>query len=659
MDYTSLKLGNLDNNTYINTEKIVEKPWGKEIWLALNDKYCYKRIEIKAGFKTSYQFHNFKLETNYIIKGNAEVWLENDDGVVEKFFMKEGDFFTVTPPKKHRVIAITDVILQEVSTPEVDDVVRINDEFNRTDGKIEEEHSTPVVCIIAAGTGSRLGEISKKCHKTLLPYKEKAILSHIIDKFSLNTEIVIAVGYLKEQIIEYISLVHSDRNIQFVNVDVYEGKGSGPAYSLECCRSFLQKPFYFCVSDFFTEDNLQNELLVTDNWIGVSDTKTPSLYSTVEVNNEKVEKLINKSENGYSNAFTGIFYMYTYSLFWSSFDKYVDENKEVVSIFQDIKTFDFKIKKIYWTDTGTLELYNSFIEKNEALNLYLHNTKQEYKYKKNGIFIKKMESEIKIINIVKRAEYLKDYIPKILNYNKNFLSYEYVKGNTLYDLNSKDKYLEFLKWFENNFCNNKTLTMSDNASIFYKNKTETRLNLLKKLDNFSLIDNITCVNGVSVLPVDSYLNKINWEYLINIIETPLFHGDLQFDNIISMSNGDFKMIDWREDFGGDCINGDLYYDLAKLYGGMEINYSKMKNPKNYHTSIVNNECLITQYTDNVLKDIQQNEFSLFLKNNNFDESKVKLLTAIIFLNMSPLHINNFDIFLFFKSKLLFAEIFMM
>lgn len=657
MSETNFNLGNLNANKYVNTKKVVEKPWGKEIWLELNDKYCYKRIEIKAGFKTSYQFHNFKLETNYIVKGNAEVWLENDNGVVEKFYMKEGDFFTVTPPKKHRVIAITDVILQEVSTPEVDDVVRINDEFNRTDGKIEEEHSIPVVCIIAAGTGSRLGEISKKCHKTLLPYKEKAIISHIIEKFSLNTEIVIAVGYLKEQIIDYIRLFYSDRNINFVDVDVYEGKGSGPAHSLECCRSFLQKPFYFCVSDFFTTDTLQNDLLTTDNWIGTYDTKTPELYSTIKIENEKIEKLINKSENGYSNAFTGIFYMYTYNLFWNSFDKYVDDNKEVVSIFQDIQSFNFKNKQINWNDVGTLELYNNFIEKNEGTNLYLHNKKNEYKYKKNDTFIKKLESEIKIINVVKRAQYLKNYIPSILNYGKYFLSYEYVKGNTLYDLNNKNKYLDFLNWFSANFCNNNKLLKSNYAYEFYKIKTETRLNLLKKRENFLTLDNIKYINGVSVLPIEDYINKINWEELTNIIETSLFHGDLQFDNIISTTNGDFKMIDWREDFGGDCINGDLYYDLAKLYGGMEINYSKMKNSENYNTSILNNECKVTQYTDNILKDIQENEFVLFLKKNNFDENRVRLLTAIIFLNMSPLHINNFDVFLFFKSKLMFAELF--
>ena len=121
--------------------KTVNKPWGREEWLELNDRYCYKRIYINAGTKTSYQYHNEKLETNYIIEGEAEVWLENDSGVVEKTIMKAGDFFNVEPPKKHRVIAITDIILQEVSTPEVDDVIRIEDDTNRGDGRLESEHN--------------------------------------------------------------------------------------------------------------------------------------------------------------------------------------------------------------------------------------------------------------------------------------------------------------------------------------------------------------------------------------------------------------------------------------------------------------------------------------------------------------------------------------
>jgi NDP-sugar pyrophosphorylase family protein/mannose-6-phosphate isomerase-like protein (cupin superfamily) len=651
-----LILGNINKNKYINSKRIVEKPWGREIWLELNDKYCYKRIEIKGGFKTSYQIHNFKLETNYIIKGNAEVWLENDDCVVEKFYMSEGDFFTVLPGRKHRVIAISDIILQEVSTPEVDDVIRINDEFERGNGKIEEEHKTQILCIIAAGTGSRLGNISKKCHKTLLPYKNKAILSHIIEKFKPEIEIIIAVGYLKEQIIEYINFYHSDRNIKFVTVDNYEGVGSGPAYSLECCRNYLNKPFYFCVSDFYTDTFLQNETFRTDNWIGLYNTNTPEMYSTVEIQDGKIKKLINKSANGYENAFTGVFYMYDYELFWKQFDKNVDNRKEIVDVFKDMEVFNFKNKQINWIDVGTSELYHKFIENNEGKDLYLHNTKYEYKYLKNDLFIKMMDSEEKINNIIQRANYLTSYIPTIINNGKYFLAYKYVEGKTLYSFNNKEQYINYLFWFEKNFMTTNVCSYSDNALEFYKNKTYKRLEILKSLKKFEMLDSVNKLNGKSVMPIDYYLNKINWSDLSNIIKTNLFHGDLQFDNIIATENCDFKLIDWREDFGGNTEYGDMYYDLAKLYGGMELNYLKMKNSENYSTEIFDNECIINHFEDCVLKNIQNNEFINLLERNNLDISRVKLLTAIIFLNMSPLHINNFDVFLFFKSKKLLSEL---
>lgn len=122
--------------------KIVTKPWGKEVWLELNDRYCYKRLYINAGHRTSFQYHNHKRETNYIISGTAEIWLENNAGVVEKKIMKTDDFFNVIPPQKHRVIALTDLVLQEVSTPEVDDVIRIEDDAGRPDGRIDAEHQS-------------------------------------------------------------------------------------------------------------------------------------------------------------------------------------------------------------------------------------------------------------------------------------------------------------------------------------------------------------------------------------------------------------------------------------------------------------------------------------------------------------------------------------
>mgnify|MGYP001591582988 CR=1 FL=1 len=126
---------------YNASPKVVTKPWGKELWLELNDRYCYKRIYLKAGTRTSFQYHENKVETNYIIEGEAEVWLENENGGIEKIMMKANDIFNVRPPQKHRVIAKTDLILQEVSTPEVDDVIRIEDDTSRASGKIESEHN--------------------------------------------------------------------------------------------------------------------------------------------------------------------------------------------------------------------------------------------------------------------------------------------------------------------------------------------------------------------------------------------------------------------------------------------------------------------------------------------------------------------------------------
>lgn len=125
-----------------NLLKEVIKPWGKEIWYELNEKYCYKRLLINKGHRTSYQYHVEKLETNYVIEGEATVWLENAAGVVEKLQLKKDDFFTVLPGRKHRIIAKTDLILQEVSTPEVDDVVRLEDDSDRPSGRIESEHKS-------------------------------------------------------------------------------------------------------------------------------------------------------------------------------------------------------------------------------------------------------------------------------------------------------------------------------------------------------------------------------------------------------------------------------------------------------------------------------------------------------------------------------------
>ena len=91
------------------------------------------------------------------------------------------------------------------------------------------------------------------------------------------------------------------------------------------------------------------------------------------------------------------------------------------------------------------------------------------------------------------------------------------------------------------------------------------------------------VNGKECVSIKKILRKINWDEFYDCIPTKIFHGDLQFDNIIK-TDSDFKLIDWRSDFGGNTTYGDVYYDLAKLYGGVLISYKNMKDDSNieYH-----------------------------------------------------------------------------
>lgn len=120
--------------------KTINKPWGKEVWIELNDKYCFKEIHLKKDKRTSFQYHEKKLETSYVLSGKIEVLLENDSGEIQTYTFLSGDSFTIRPPRKHRVTALEDSVYLEASTPEVDDVVRIQDDYLRKDGRIDSEH---------------------------------------------------------------------------------------------------------------------------------------------------------------------------------------------------------------------------------------------------------------------------------------------------------------------------------------------------------------------------------------------------------------------------------------------------------------------------------------------------------------------------------------
>ena len=113
-----------------NKTKKIEKPWGYELLYALTNKYAGKILFVKKGKRLSYQYHEKKDETMYLFKGRVEMTLEKE-GNKEKVVFEEGDAIHFPPLTKHRVEALEDSFILEVSTPELDDVVRIEDDFGR------------------------------------------------------------------------------------------------------------------------------------------------------------------------------------------------------------------------------------------------------------------------------------------------------------------------------------------------------------------------------------------------------------------------------------------------------------------------------------------------------------------------------------------------
>lgn len=633
--------------------KTVHKPWGKEEWLELNDAYCYKRIYINAGYKTSFQYHQFKKETNYIIAGTAEVWLENDNGEIEKKIMKAGDYFNVTPPKKHRVIAITDIILQEVSTPEVDDVFRIDDEFARADGKVEAEHKTPAVLILAAGVGSRLGNLTKNINKGLIPINNRAVISHIIDKFPNDYDFVISLGYKGDELKEYSELAYPNHKFTFVTVDNYDGEGSGPGYSSLQCADHLQRPFYFVTVDCIVDSKIPH---LDGNWLGVCPTAYPEKYSTIKVDTSNtIVDFTNKNTNGYDNAFIGLASIWDYETFWSELRSNM-KNGEIVSAFETPSKYsNFKAKPLNWIDTGNLDDLNNARKYFNDNPLSLYKATDEIVYKDNR-FIKFNPDTDHIKNKAKRASILKNLIPSGFKSTSHFISYEWEPGNTLYEHNSVDLYKEFVDFLDSLIkASDKKPISRELVDSFYIDKTESRKSKFLEKFGQKYLTSEHNINGKDYKSMETVLSSIKKESLYSGMIYDVFHGDLQFDNIVyNESTGKFTYLDWRDSFGGSTDGGDLYYDLSKLYGGCIIPYNIMKKDGAVKFSEGSSVITYSYETTPQLEEFKK-FYEKWIIENGYDLDKIKLITAIIFLNMSPLHDEKFGKMLWFKSIELLSE----
>jgi mannose-6-phosphate isomerase len=111
--------------------RLVDKPWGYELWFALTDRYCGKILYVNAGHRLSLQYHEIKDESSYLLSGRVRLVRGASRHQLSACEIAPGHVWRNKPGEIHTVEAIDDAQILEVSTPEVDDVVRLVDLYGR------------------------------------------------------------------------------------------------------------------------------------------------------------------------------------------------------------------------------------------------------------------------------------------------------------------------------------------------------------------------------------------------------------------------------------------------------------------------------------------------------------------------------------------------
>lgn len=276
-----------------------------------------------------------------------------------------------------------------------------------------------------------------------------------------------------------------------------------------------------------------------------------------------------------------------------------------------------------------------------------------------GDYVVKYFADPKQVTLrVRRAQTsLHGYVPEIAFSLDTLFGYKKVEGGTIYSKleETPDLADSFFTWCQDNFWNPDEFNLRDveakqfvdSCHTFYHDKTRQRIaDYWQKIDQE---DVPSVVNGVQTPTLASLLDQVDWQQLTDGVPSR-FHGDLQFDNIIATddSKTPFVLIDWRGDFGGLTDYGDVYYDLAKLYGGLTIAYSHVKKGV-FGYSEKNSEVVIELPLTDTLSPIRE-RYEALVQAHGYDLHRVQVLTGLIFLNMSPLHHAPFDVLLHHLGK---------
>ena len=502
------------------------------------------------------------------------------------------------------------------------------------------------VLLTTSGLGSRLGNLTKFTNKSLVRIGDKSVISHIIESYPQDVEFVVTLGHYGSHVRQYLTLAHSDRKIQFIEIDNYVGEGSSLLYSISLCEEYLQTSFVFHACDTILPKNYINDVDFSSNWsIGGSGENSQS-YRTINAVNGKIASINEKGEQNFDYVYVGVSGIKDYQEFWRICNDTLSTIKTSdlsdCHVIREMNNFNI-ITIDDWYDIGNVDALKRTRSKIKG-TVHVLDKEDENIFVFDDFVIKFFYNKKICSDRVARTKNLRGLVPTLLGSTENFYKYQFVKADLLANSINLLKFVDLLSWSKQNlWIQKEDESYKENALSFYKDKTLKRID--KFLEKYNLEDSVDIINGIEVPPIKEVIEQINFESLIGKNPTG-FHGDFILDNILIGKNG-FTLIDWRQDFNGSIDAGDMHYDLAKLNHNLTLSHQVLAD--NHFKISCKDEVTCDVYVKKTNIECQE-YLQDFCYNNKIDYSNIKILSSIIWINMAPLHEHPLDMFLYYFGK---------
>jgi len=420
----------------------------------------------------------------------------------------------------------------------------------------------------------------------------------------------------------------------------------------------LQCPLGLCSCDTIVAEPIPAP---TVDWLGYSEVGNAAAYRTLEARGDVVSAILEKGHPGAAPlAYIGLAGIQDHATFWAAMTDgatTVAAQGESHGLRALVARHPVAAHRFQWHDTGSLDglaRARAAWQRKDDPNI-LPKKNEDIWFVDESVI--KFSADPKFIaDRAARSRRLEGFCPKVEAVGAHMYRYRRAEGEVFSRAATVPRFRQLLAHAQD-FWKVKTLSAGEKAKFeavcldFYQAKTRQRLDQFYR--TFEHADAAITINGVAVPSDADLLARVDWAWLSRGLAGN-FHGDFHFENILYDATSDrFVFLDWRQNFGGLMDTGDIYYDLAKLNHGLIVChelvarnlYEVEENAEGVRFELLRKHSLVD--CEAVLDE--------FLEAQGYDRKRVKILTALIYLNIAALHHYPYSLLLYYLGRSMLAE----